>query len=172
MRDYYKILRLKFGASDTEIKKQYRKLASIYHPDKNGSSKKSEEDFKVIANAYQTLSNKKSREVYDLQYKENFKRPYFEQNHQYGPSDKREYSKQASQRSKEYQESKSFKSNYRLFWFILYIVLIIYFFYTNNKLTLTNGNANKSHTTGNPEADEQLKQQKTQERPESGELNF
>ena len=49
---------LTFGASDTEIKKQYRKLASIYHPDKNGGSKKSEEAFKVIVNTYQTLSNK------------------------------------------------------------------------------------------------------------------
>lgn len=161
MTDYYKILNLKFGATDAEIKKQYRKLASIYHPDKNGGSKKSEENFKVIVNAYQTLSNKQSRAVYDLQYKQHFKRPNFEQNNQYRPNDSREYSKNASPRNKEYQETKHSKSNYSFFWVILLILVITYFF-----------SSNKSTTTGNSKADEQLEQQDTQERPESGELDF
>lgn len=163
MTDYYKILSLTFGASDTEIKKQYRKLASIYHPDKNGGSKKSEEAFKVIVNAYQTLSNKQSRAIYDLKYKQHFERPNSERNNHYNPNDKQEYSKYSSPRNREYQETqhKKSKTNYSFFWVILLILVLIYIF-----------NSNKSTTTGNPKADEQLEQQNKQERPESGELDF
>lgn len=163
MIDYYKILSLTFGASDTEIKKQYRKLASIYHPDKNGGSKKSEEAFKVIANAYQTLSNKQSRAVYDLKYKQHFKQTYSERNNQTKPNDKQEFSKYSSPRNREYRgnQHKKSKTNFSFFLVILLILLLIYFF-----------NSNKSTTTVNPKADEQLEQQNNIERPESGELDF
>ena len=40
LTDYYKILNLTLEASESEIKKSFRKLATIYHPDKNGGSKK------------------------------------------------------------------------------------------------------------------------------------
>lgn len=63
-KDYYKILGLARGASDDDIKKAYRKMALKYHPDKNKSSN-AEEKFKEIAEAYEVLSDKKKRDIYD-----------------------------------------------------------------------------------------------------------
>jgi len=64
-RDYYKVLGLDKSASDSEVKKAYRKMAIKYHPDKNPDDKESENKFKEAAEAYETLSNKEKREVYD-----------------------------------------------------------------------------------------------------------
>ncbi|XP_013786562.1 dnaJ homolog subfamily B member 4-like isoform X2 [Limulus polyphemus] len=63
-KDYYKILGLKRNASDGEIKKAYRKLALKFHPDKN-KSPEAEEKFKEVAEAYEVLSDKKKKEIYD-----------------------------------------------------------------------------------------------------------
>ncbi|XP_058053227.1 dnaJ protein homolog 1-like isoform X1 [Anopheles bellator] len=63
-KDYYKILGVPKTASDDEIKKAYRKLALKYHPDKN-KSPQAEERFKEVAEAYEVLSDKKKRDVYD-----------------------------------------------------------------------------------------------------------
>lgn len=63
-KDFYKILGIGKGASDDEIKKAYRKLALKYHPDKN-KAPAAEERFKEIAEAYEVLSDKKKRDVYD-----------------------------------------------------------------------------------------------------------
>ncbi|XP_005184676.1 dnaJ protein homolog 1 [Musca domestica] len=63
-KDFYKILGINKGASDDEIKKAYRKLALKYHPDKN-KSPQAEERFKEIAEAYEVLSDKKKRDIYD-----------------------------------------------------------------------------------------------------------
>lgn len=63
-KDYYKILELSKNATDDDIKKAYRKLALKYHPDKNNSPG-AEESFKEVAEAYEVLSDKKKREVYD-----------------------------------------------------------------------------------------------------------
>ena len=64
--DYYSILEVNKTASDAEIKKAYRKLALKYHPDKNGGDTSSEEKFKKISEAYQTLGDSKKRADYDL----------------------------------------------------------------------------------------------------------
>lgn len=63
-KDYYKTLGIQKGASDEDIKKAYRKLALKFHPDKNKAAD-AEEKFKEIAEAYEVLSDKKKRDVYD-----------------------------------------------------------------------------------------------------------
>jgi molecular chaperone DnaJ len=63
--DYYKILDLKPGATTSEIKKSYRKLALKYHPDRNPSNEEAEEQFKWVSEAYQTLNDPEKRSQYD-----------------------------------------------------------------------------------------------------------
>lgn len=63
-KDYYKILGITKSATDDEIKKAYRKLALRYHPDKN-KSPNAEDKFKEVAEAYEILSDKKKREIFD-----------------------------------------------------------------------------------------------------------
>ena len=61
-RDYYEVLGLKKGASDSEIKKAFRKMAMKYHPDKNPGDKSAEEKFKEINEAYAVLSDPDKKE--------------------------------------------------------------------------------------------------------------
>ena len=63
-KDYYKILGVDKNADENDLKKAYRKMALKYHPDKN-KSPGAEEKFKDIAEAYEVLSNKDKRAVYD-----------------------------------------------------------------------------------------------------------
>ena len=65
--EYYEILGLEKKCSESEIKKAYRKLAMKYHPDKSPEDKKEEytEKFKEITEAYEVLSNKQKRDMYD-----------------------------------------------------------------------------------------------------------
>lgn len=63
--DYYKILGVNKTASDSEIKKAYRKLAMKYHPDHTKGDKSAEETFKKISEAYAVLSDKEKRKQYD-----------------------------------------------------------------------------------------------------------
>lgn len=63
-KDFYKILGIDKKATDDDIKKAYRKLALKYHPDKN-KSPQAEERFKEIAEAYEVLSDKKKRDIFD-----------------------------------------------------------------------------------------------------------
>ena len=63
--DYYDILGISKGASESEIKKAYRKMALKYHPDKNPDDKEAEEKFKKAAEAYEVLSNPDKRSRYD-----------------------------------------------------------------------------------------------------------
>jgi curved DNA-binding protein len=64
-KDYYKILGVNKTASDSEIKKAYRKLAMKYHPDHTKGDKSAEETFKKISEAYAVLSDKEKRKQYD-----------------------------------------------------------------------------------------------------------
>ncbi|HNZ09888.1 MAG TPA: molecular chaperone DnaJ [Smithellaceae bacterium] len=64
-RDYYEILGVSKTASDEELKRNYRKIAMQCHPDKNPGDKKAEERFKEAAEAYEVLSDRQKREIYD-----------------------------------------------------------------------------------------------------------
>lgn len=76
MEDYYKILEISSDAPQEEIKKAYRLLAMMYHPDRHKDTgneelyKKAEEKFKLIQMAYRALSNPQKRAEYDVQYSE------------------------------------------------------------------------------------------------------
>lgn len=63
-KDYYSILGVSKNASDSEIKKNFRKLAAKYHPDVC-KDQDAEEKFKEINEAYNVLSDKEKREMYD-----------------------------------------------------------------------------------------------------------
>ncbi len=156
MEDYYKILKLNFGASSNEIKRQFRILAKKYHPDKNKGDKKSEELFKKILEAYQTLSDFQSKENYDIKY-EKFKSSYNYTNSK--GSNNEGYAKSNQTHSHENTKSKTYFSKRSIWFFILAIILLIVLI--NEKTT----------TTGNQKADTELQESK-QQRPESGEIDF
>ncbi len=63
--DYYEALEVSRDCSEAELKKSYRKLAMKYHPDRNPGDKEAEERFKIINEAYQVLSDREKRAIYD-----------------------------------------------------------------------------------------------------------
>lgn len=64
-RDYYEVLGVAQDASQSEIKKAYRKLAMKHHPDQNPDDPKAEERFKEIGEAYEVVSDEEKRAAYD-----------------------------------------------------------------------------------------------------------
>ena len=61
MKDYYATLGIGRGASDAEIKRAYRRLASQHHPDKGGDTAR----FQAVEEAYRILSDPVARQEYD-----------------------------------------------------------------------------------------------------------
>jgi len=64
-KDYYKILGVSKTASQSDIKKAYRKLAARYHPDVNPDDKGAEKKFTDVQEAYEVLSDPEKRKWYD-----------------------------------------------------------------------------------------------------------
>ena len=63
--DYYKLLGVDKNASESDIKKAYRKLARKYHPDLNPNNPEAEKKFKEINEANEVLSDPENRKKYD-----------------------------------------------------------------------------------------------------------
>lgn len=64
-QDFYEILDVDRGASDSDLKSAYRKLAMKYHPDRNPDDAEAEQKFKEINAAYEVLKDGDSRAAYD-----------------------------------------------------------------------------------------------------------
>ena len=63
--DYYKVLGLEKNASESDIKKAYRKLARKFHPDLNPNDKQANKKFQQINEANEVLSDPEKRQKYD-----------------------------------------------------------------------------------------------------------
>lgn len=64
-KNYYDILGVSKTATESEIKKAYKKKALEYHPDRNKGDKHAETKFKEVNEAYQTLSDTTKKQNYD-----------------------------------------------------------------------------------------------------------
>lgn len=64
-QDFYQTLGVERGASDSDLKSAYRKLAMQYHPDRNPGDAEAEQKFKEINAAYEVLKDADSRRAYD-----------------------------------------------------------------------------------------------------------
>jgi molecular chaperone DnaJ len=64
LTDHYSILELAPSATVDEIRAAYRRLAHIYHPDKNGNDAYAAAQFSTIKEAYETLTNPVKKEYY------------------------------------------------------------------------------------------------------------
>lgn len=66
MKNYYTLLGLSRGATTGEIKRAFRKLAFVYHPDRNPSPE-ARSHFQAIKEAYEVLGDWERRKLYDFQ---------------------------------------------------------------------------------------------------------
>jgi tetratricopeptide (TPR) repeat protein len=66
MRDFYEVLGISRTAQVSEIKTAFKRLAKLYHPDRNPGNKQAEEMFKNINEAYHILINPVKKSQYDL----------------------------------------------------------------------------------------------------------
>lgn len=93
-KDYYEILGVSKDATDSDIKKAYKKLALQLHPDKN-KAPGAAEAFKAIGNAVAILTDVEKRKQYDM----------------YGPEEERMQSAQAHQNHSHYNYTRGFEAD-------------------------------------------------------------
>ncbi|RIA88723.1 hypothetical protein C1645_713123 [Glomus cerebriforme] len=73
-KDYYKILNVDKNADEEQLKKAYKKLALKWHPDRHQTEKEeAEKKFKEINEAFEVLSDKNKRQIYDMYGEEGLK---------------------------------------------------------------------------------------------------
>jgi hypothetical protein len=69
--DYYQILAIDSTSTEQDIRRQYRRLVKIYHPDRNpGEEEWCGEQLKKVNDAYRVLSSSSLRAAYDRQVQE------------------------------------------------------------------------------------------------------
>lgn len=68
MQDFYEVLGIDRSASDAQIKAAFKRMAMKYHPDRNPGDKQAEENFKLINEAYHTLTDHEKRSRYDSRF--------------------------------------------------------------------------------------------------------
>lgn len=166
--DYYKILNLKIDATEEQIRKSFRKLAAIHHPDKNNGSKVSEENFKQLLSAYEILSNKEKRSQYDLKYFNHLINKYHGEHNNQNVKRSSTTSTPCSNENVRAQGKfsllflKRYILNYKLT--LIIILTIMLFLYIALQQLESVGNKNTNNKSSN----------KTDnvERPESGEIEF
>jgi len=66
MTDHYKTLEVPETASQEEIKKAWRRLTLLYHPDKTGGNPEATEKFRAVSEAYKALETPEKRKEYDM----------------------------------------------------------------------------------------------------------
>ncbi|KAI8647632.1 hypothetical protein BD408DRAFT_408245 [Parasitella parasitica] len=64
-KDYYDILDVPRDAQKAQIKRHFKKLSRVYHPDKNAGDEAASQKFMEIANAYEVLMDDEKRSIYD-----------------------------------------------------------------------------------------------------------
>ena len=64
LKDYYQILQIQPHSTLAEIKQAFRRLALVYHPDKNPNDKYAEVQFNEIKEAYEVLTTPVKKENY------------------------------------------------------------------------------------------------------------
>jgi DnaJ homolog subfamily B member 6 len=108
VKNYYEVLELKPNASEQEISKAYRRLALKWHPDKNPDNvKEAEKRFVEIAEAYEILTNREKRQIYDDELNKNSTKEYFKNgnNNVYNRTRTHDYNFEQPQRVFEFQFS-------------------------------------------------------------------
>jgi curved DNA-binding protein CbpA len=163
MLDYYKILEVKQDATKEEIKKKFRKLANIYHPDKNQNSLKATEYFKIVLNAYEVLNNDIKRKDYDVRYND-FYRPTISN-----------YNETINQTESNKKDLKKFQSNKKVIIVVLIIVIIFYYFNSlkNEKVKKeTHYKLEESEPKSKEKVDLDTLENIKQGRPNTGEIKF
>lgn len=65
-KNYYEVLGVQKDADEDALKKAYRKMALKWHPDRNPDNKdEADKQFKIVSEAYEVLSDKNKRAIYD-----------------------------------------------------------------------------------------------------------
>jgi len=64
-QDFYETLGVSKAAGADDLKKAYRKLAMLHHPDRNPGDKSAEQKFKEVSEAYDILKDDQKRAAYD-----------------------------------------------------------------------------------------------------------
>ncbi len=109
MSNYYEILEVETDCTSAEVKAAYRRLARKYHPDINKDSGAIEK-FKMITLAYETLSDDKEREKYNI-LKGIFKKTTSEQKTSSASADER-YKQASNSASENFENKKESKNTY------------------------------------------------------------